>query len=120
MREVTVSDCPIPTLPITCKGEVGEVVPIPTFPYTDSPNPGMEEDKLTPVQPIPALPAMYKEAVGELVPIPMFPSTIRPLLAEAGRVEKAYDDPIPTDPNTPKVVPGAELPIPNLIKELFQ
>ena len=103
-----------------CKGKDGEVVPIPTFPYTDNPNPGMDEDRLTPVQPIPALPAMYNEEVGLDVPIPTFPSTTRPLLAEDGRVEKAYDVPIPTDPNTPKVDPGAELPIPNLINELFQ
>ena len=103
-----------------CNGYCGEVVPTPTFPKTDSPSPGMAEDKLTPVQPIPAFPDTYNDAVGEEVPIPTFPSTIRPLLAEDGRVENAYDVPIPTDPNTPKVVPGAELPIPNLINELFQ
>ena len=80
----------------------------------------MDEDKLTPVQPIPTFPAMYNDEVGLDVPIPTFPSTTRPLLAEDGRVEKAYDVPIPTDPNTPKVDPGAELPIPNLINELFQ
>ena len=80
----------------------------------------MDEDRLTPVQPIPALPDTYNEAVGEEVPIPIFPSTTNPLTAEAGRVENAYDVPMPTDPNTPRVVPGAELPIPNLIKELFQ
>ena len=80
----------------------------------------MDEDRLTPVQPIPTFPAMYSDAVGELVPIPTFPSTTRPLLAEDGRVEKAYDVPMPTDPNTPRVVPGADPPTPSLINELFQ
>ena len=80
----------------------------------------MAEDKLTPVQPIPTLPVTYNEAVGLLVPMPMFPSTTSPLLAEAGRVENAYDVPIPTDPNTPNVVPGADPPTPNLINPLFQ
>ena len=83
------------------RGAMGEVVPIPTF------NPE----------------AMTNAPPAEVVPIATLPWTARPLLRlEVGdwRMENAKDEPIPTDPNTPKVAPGAELPIPNLIKPLFQ
>src|SRR3989344_5884081 len=85
-------------LPKMCRGDMGDVVPIPTF------NPE----------------AMTNAPPAEVVPMATFPWTARPLLREAGRVPKANDEPIPTDPNTPNVAPGAELPIPNLIKPLFQ
>ena len=77
---------------------MGDVVPIPTF------NPE----------------AMTNAPPAEVVPMATLPWTASPLLREAGRVPKANDDPIPTEPNTPKVLPGADPPIPNLLRELFQ
>ncbi len=38
IKEVTVNEVPIPTLPITCRGKLGLEVPIPTLPLTDKPN----------------------------------------------------------------------------------
>ena len=80
------------------RGAMGEVVPIPTF------NPE----------------AMTNAPPAEVVPMATFPWTANPLFKEAGKVEKANDEPIPTEPNTPKVAPGADPPIPSLIKPLFQ
>src|SRR3989344_5320936 len=66
------------------------------------------------------VPQRWKGAMGEVVPIATFPWTAKPLFKSEPSVPKPKLEPIPTDPNTPKVVPGADPPIPNLINPLFQ
>src|SRR3989344_791497 len=85
-------------VPQRWKGAMGEVVPIPTF------NPE----------------AITNAPPAEDVPIATFPCTASPLAKSEPNVANPYDDPIPTDPNTPNVEPEAEEPIPNLINGLFQ
>ena len=102
VKPLTVKDEPIPALPITCKGKLGDVVPIPTLPNTESPSPGNPKGAV-PVHPIPVLPATDREALAPVVPIPTLP--VR---------EVTYNGGVTVDDPTWNTPVGVVLPIPTL------
>ena len=83
--------------PATVSFDVGEVVPIPTFPETARPFDGMI-DPADAYDPIPSAPATESLDDGEDVPIPMFPPVRTFNLPLTSSRERGLDVPMPTLP----------------------
>ena len=83
--------------PATVSFDVGEDVPIPTFPETARPFDGMI-DPADAYDPIPSAPATESLDDGEDVPIPMFPPVRTFNLPLTSSRERGLDVPMPTFP----------------------